>query len=193
MMGNWLKQLAYFMLMISVIRNLAGKKYEKYMKFTWSLCLILLVCSPVLHWLRESGFQYELEREEIYLEGMGALNDTERADRKMIMQGHYNDLVREKSQEVLAEYGIEVVDAEVVVEEETITGMRLQIRQNEGKEAAGGITKIVVELVGKNTENGTAEKKNDYEAEMLAISVKDKLSEYYRMEREYIDVEVIGR
>lgn len=212
---DWIKNIVYFLLFTTLLRNLLGKEYQKYASLLFGLCLVLQIAEP-LAWLKEeTSFDFlvdlgelsEYEKENAWLSDAG---NGERLE-AMVYEEAFALLKQQTAQLVAAEgYTLERLELHVESEDKTgsiagdsgemITGFTVWLSaaasEKTGEKASEkavetvSITDIVIQLEDSaEADNGrkkqTAEQPDDSFDE---LAMKKKLADFYDMEESHINV-----
>lgn len=78
---EWMQNIAYYLVIVVAVLQMAGESYKKYIRFFAGLILILMLSGPILKLFGMTEFQNEQYREQ--------LEEIEKAT------GYLEDLVRE--------------------------------------------------------------------------------------------------
>ncbi len=78
---EWMQNIAYYLVIVVAVLQMAGEGYKKYIRFFAGLILILMLSGPIFQMFGMTGFQEEQYR--------GKLEEIEQAT------GYLKDLVRE--------------------------------------------------------------------------------------------------
>lgn len=90
-MQEWIHQIVTYVILITVLRGLINKpNYEQYFRFFSGIILILLVISPVLHYIKQDTQWYDMLQEKVLQIDMDSIREelavTEGKRQEVIME-----------------------------------------------------------------------------------------------------------
>lgn len=90
-MQEWIHQIVTYVILITVLRGLIRKpNYEQYFRFFSGIILILLVISPVLHYIKQDTQWYDMLQEKLLQIDMDSIREelavTEGKRQEVIME-----------------------------------------------------------------------------------------------------------
>jgi stage III sporulation protein AF len=189
---DWVRTLAaYFIFMTMVLNFIPEGQYRKYVRYFFSLLLLLLLSRP----LRElTGWEERMSNslDEIlvgleYRESLGAGLYVGEEDRHL-MERACEEKIREQTEELLAEYGLELVDCASRVELTEEPGVRsIRIRAKKRETETDGM------LTGKSKDlkEDEAEESLEYlpgQTGDLVEKIRKRLTEIYELEENQVTV-----
>ena len=211
---DWIKGIVYFLIFVTLLKNLIGKGYQKYASVLFGLCLVLQIAEP-LSWFGEESrldLQAGLRTLAVYEEEVGwFVENTEQGvlaekiteEAKQLLWQQVEQLVTADGYELLelklhwetaeaaeADFGTELSG-------QVITGFTIWLNdttcvEQERRYASQAvvetvsITDIVIELEREHGQKeNIPEQANDSPAE---LAVKKKLADFYDMEESHINV-----
>ncbi len=189
---DWVRTLAaYFIFMTMVLNFVPEGQYRKYVRYFFSLLLLLLLSRP----LRElTGWEERMSNslDEIlvgleYRESLGAGLYVGEEDRHL-MERACEEKIREQTEELLAEYGLELVDCASRVELTEEPGVRsIRIRAKKRETETDGM------LTGKSKDlkEDEAEESLEYlpgQTGDLVEKIRKRLTEIYELEENQVTV-----
>lgn len=194
---RFVKQLIYFILLVGMLRNLAGRKYEKYARLTVGLCLVLIIAAPVLSFFSGEDIGLILERNDLLTSvSLEASSSGGSGFEEDVLQ-EYEHRMLQQMQELLKEYGVEPVRLEYRMENGCITGFDVWVSREEGIKESGqkdnsavetvSITQIVVLL----SEMKEQEEPDNPLQPILETRIRKRLADFYNMDVTHINV-IIG-
>lgn len=197
---DWVKNLAVFMIFISIIRNLLPKShYEKYVKLFTGMLVILLVLQPLSGFLGVQDRIDTLFSLDLYSQEM----DEMKADFVQAGSGYEDALLNEYEEQIkkqvtllLQEEGVQVsqIDFYVCMEEGAdeygnISRMEIYLGEEEEKNSDKFPTIPTPEIElekerAEQTENGFLSDYQRIDEEKLA----EKICDYYNLERNQVEI-----
>ena len=189
---DWVRTLAaYFIFMTMVLNFIPEGQYRKYVRYFFSLLLLLLLSRP----LRElTGWEERMSNslDEIlvgleYRESLGAGLYVGEEGRHL-MERACEEKIREQTEELLAEYGLELVDCASRVELTEEPGVRsIRIRAKKRETETDGM------LTGKSKDlkEDEAEESLEYlpgQTGDLVEKIRKRLTEIYELEENQVTV-----
>ncbi len=189
---DWVRTLAaYFIFMTMVLNFIPEGQYRKYVRYFFSLLLLLLLSRP----LRElTGWEERMSNslDEMlagleYRESLGAGLYAGEEDRQL-MERACEERIREQTEELLAEYGLELTDCASRVELTENPGVRsIRIRAKKRETETDGM------LTGKSKDlkEDEAEESLEYlpgQTGDLVQKIRKRLTEIYELEENQVTV-----
>lgn len=189
---DWVRTLAaYFIFMTMVLNFIPEGQYRKYVRYFFSLLLLLLLSRP----LRElTGWEERMSNslDEMlagleYRESLGAGLYAGEEDRQL-MERACEERIREQTEELLAEYGLELADCASRVELTENPGVRsIRIRAQKRETETDGM------LTGKSKDlkEDEAEESLEYlpgQTGDLVQKIRKRLTEIYELEENQVTV-----
>lgn len=199
---GWIKNIVIYMLLNTIIMNLLGNKsYKKYAGIISGMILVLIVISPLMKLMRlDDNLDYYLRFNEFNIdtiEFQNSLSVVEESQKEAVF-GKYEDKIIERTRQLLMEEGIYPESIRVEIDDDIngasfgkITGFIIVARQAEAdkkKDTRIKIDEIEVSrvTVGKRTEG---EKRVP---SPLEVAMKNKLSDFYKIEQGNINISIQG-
>lgn len=200
---GWIKNIVIYMLLNTIIMNLLGNKsYKKYAGIISGMILVLIVISPLMKLMRlDDNLDYYLRFNEFNIdtiEFQNSLSVVEESQKEAVF-GKYEDKIIERTRQLLMEEGIYPESIRVEIDDDInsasfgkITGFIIVARQAEEadkkKDTRIKIDEIEVSrvTVGKRTEG---EKRVP---SPLEVAMKNKLSDFYKIEQGNINISIQG-
>lgn len=197
---DWVKNLAVFLIFISIIRNLLPKShYEKYVKLFTGMLVILLVLQPLSGFLGVQDRIDTLFSLDLYSQEMDEMKE----DFVQAGSGYENALLEEYEDQIkkqvtllLKEEGVQVsqIDFYVCMEEGAdeygnISRMEVYLGEEEEKNSDKFPTIPTPEIElekerAEQTENGFLSDYQRIDEEKLA----EKICDYYNLERSQVEI-----
>lgn len=194
---TWVKNIAYFFILISLVMNLVpGKQYKKYIKLFTGIILILIILSPVSRLFNlEDTLSHYLDMENYQLELEQLQYDLILADDKhyeMVISSYEDDIKRQIDIWV-KEKGLYLLDTSVNWEMDStsseygkIKGMSILVSKRENSieenEIEISIKKIIVSL--------NSEEKIENQGSIEEIYLKNLIQDFYNIPINNINVSI---
>lgn len=192
---QWMKELTYFMLFLGFIRNLTGKKYEKYARLTVGLCTVALLIKPISGLLSDKDFSGILERHSFAFE----LEEESMADSALdsrILE-EYKDRLLVQISEIVKPWGYQPTGLELDIQQGVWNGFtvclaRIKDEEHEYEDQERKIERISISEIVIRTD--TEQKSAQEEAAFLMRQeeITRALAQYYRLETEQIHIKMEG-
>ena len=190
---DWVKNLAIFMILISLIRNLLPKSnYEKYVRLFTGMLAVLLVLQPFIKILGMQDSIDDLFSLDIYSQEMDAMKENfllAGSDFENSLISNYEEQIRKQILLLLKEEGIEMAQIEfyVCMDEEderygSISRMEIYLGKEAERKENTDFPEIETPTVGTDIETDFFSGYEQIEQEKLA----EKLCEYYNLERNQV-------
>lgn len=192
---SWVKNLAVFMILISMIRNLLPKNnYEKYVRLFTGMLAVLLVMEPLIKILGMQDSIDDLFSLDIYSQEMDAMKENflqAGSGFEESLISSYENQIRKQILLLLKEEGIEAAQVEFYVcTDETderygsISRMEIYLGKEAEKRENTDFPEIETPTVGTDIETEFFSGYEQIEREKLA----KKLCEYYNLERNQVRI-----
>ena len=190
---DWVKNLAIFMILISMIRNLLPKSnYEKYVRLFTGMLAVLLVLQPFIKILGIQDNIDDLFSLDIYSQEMDAMKENflqAGSDFEDSLISNYEEQIRKQILLLLKEEGIETAQIEFYVcMDETdkrygsISRMEIYLGKEAEKRENNVFPEIEIPTIGTDIETEFVSGYEQIEYEKLT----EKLCEYYNLERNQV-------
>lgn len=216
---NWIFTIIIFVLVMSFLQQLvAGKKYEKYVRFYIGLILIIVVVSPLVSLfngndLFELSFMEENFKQAVGEASMEAEQFQELKEERV--SGQYESQIQLALEKLINEEGYELIQGNIILEDDTESKeymypteiqarVKLQTEQDEmqNMETTGNETKsdIAVEIedvipIEDIDIEGTlsqflsdADKQSAKSPEIQKL--EEKIADFFEMEKEAVQIEM---
>lgn len=176
---GWIKSIAIYMILISVVKNLLPKsQFEKYLRLFTGLLVIILVIEPFAQWMNLQDSMDDLFSLDAYKQEMNQL------------QADFSQLGDKYEERVLGSYERQVkeqIELLLKEEEQRVRKVEFFVCMEEGAEDYGQLTRIDIYLENES-ENGGAggeEKNGGYMVEIETPRIESPFAEeYHQLERE---------
>lgn len=197
---SWVRNVVIYMILNTIIMNLLGNKsYKKYVSIASGMILVLIVISPILKLLRMNmDMDINLASNSFSIETAEFKNDIARMEEKQLdmIFADYREKVKEQVIKVLSseELYLEACDITFDMDKESSTfGVMKAI---DIKAAAVQTTKekasiiAIEEIVIMDREEAEIAKNNL--PSPTEISIKNRLSDFYNIEADNINISIQG-
>ena len=192
---DWVKNLAIFMILISLIRNLLPKSnYEKYVRLFTGMLAVLLVLQPFIKILGMQDSIDDLFSLDIYSQEMDAMKENfllAGSDFENSLISNYEEQIRKQILLLLKEEGIETAQIEFYVcMDETderygsISRMEIYLGKEAERKENTDFPVIETPTAGTDIKTDFFSGYEQIEQERLA----EKLCEYYNLERTQVRI-----
>lgn len=192
---GWVKNLAVFMILISMIRNLLPKNnYEKYVRLFTGMLAVLLVLEPLIKMLGMQDSIDDLFSLDIYSQEMDAMKENflqAGSGFEDSLISSYEEQIRKQILLLLKEEGIEAAQIKFYVcADETderygsISRMEIYLGKEAERKETTDFPEIKTPTVGTDIETDFFSGYEQIEREKLA----EKLCEYYNLERNQVRI-----
>ena len=192
---DWVKNLAIFMILISLIRNLLPKSnYEKYVRLFTGMLTVLLILQPFIKILGMQDSVDDLFSLDIYSQEMDAMKENfllAGSGFEESLISSYEEQIRKQILLLLKEEGIETAQIEFYVcMDETderygsISRMEIYLGKEAEKKENANFPEIEIPTVGTDIETEFFSGYEQIEQEKLA----EKICEYYNLERNQVRI-----
>lgn len=192
---DWVKNLAIFMILISLIQNLLPKSnYEKYVRLFTGMLAVLLVLQPFIKILGMQDSIDDLFSLDIYSQEMDAMKENflqAGSGFEDSLISNYEEQIRKQILLLLKEEGIEKAQIEFYVcMDETderygsISRMEIYLGKEAERKEKNDFPEIETPTVGTDIETDFFSGYEQIEGEKLA----EKICEYYNLERNQVRI-----
>lgn len=196
---DWVKSLAIFMILISIVRNLMPRShYEKYLRLFTGMLAVLLVLKPFTGFLGIEENIDDLFSLDIYSQEMTAMKEDfvqAGSGFEDLLVSSYEEQMRKQIQLLLKEEGIEAAQIEfyVCMDESdkrygSINRMEIYLGEEVKQKQDTGFPEIQTPQIGLDTEEeggtGFLSGYGQIEQEKLA----GKICQYYNLERDQVKI-----
>lgn len=160
-MQTWIQRIVIYVILITVLRSLAGKpQYQQFFRFVSGLVLILLLISPLLHFLGGSVDIYDSISRYFYGQDMaeiGELMQSAEGEMQKMVQEEYAASLRTQMKHLADNMGLQLKEVSIEMQED------------------GSLQKIEVHI----DSGGTVEKS-------VLDAFRKKISEYFQLGEERV-------
>ena len=192
---GWVKNLAVFMILISMIRNLLPKNnYEKYVRLFTGMLAVILVMEPLIKILGVQDSIDNLFSLDIYSQEMDAMKENflqAGSGFEESLISSYEEQVRKQILLLLKEEGIEAAQIEFYIcMDETderygsISRMEIYLGKEVERKEDTDFPEIETPMIGTDIERDFFSGYEQIEEEKLA----EKICEYYNLERNQVRI-----
>lgn len=201
---EWVRNIVIYLILNTIIMNLLGNSsYKKYVSIVTGMILLLIVVSPFLKLLNMNEILDYYLNANIYQVDASDFKNTIRLmedKQREVMLVDFKDRVREQVADLLIEEGIYLYDIELALNlDEDSDGFgeidSIHISAGYSDEEVVPvhsikIDKIVVSKNNGNTEDLKKDKQNI--PSPLEIQIKNRLSDFYNMKQDNINISIQG-
>ncbi len=200
---TWIRNIVIYMILNTVIMNLVGgKNYKKYVSIVSGMILVLIVIAPIMDFMKiEDKLELFLDRNEFSVEASDFkmdLSRMEEAGRDAIF-AEYEEKIRLQVKAELAKEKLTLTDFDLKLDQDTespdfgsILSMDVTatIEYNDQKEENKRlmIEEIEISHIRINDKEADAEKLPS----PLEIVMKKRLSDFYNIEQDNININIQG-
>lgn len=201
---EWVRNIVVFLILNTIIMNLLGNSnYKKYVSIVSGMILLLIVISPFLNLLKLGDILDYYLNANIYRTNMSEYKN------KLIMmeekqkEAVFNDLknrLKDHVSELLKEEGLYLYDFDVAINKDENSRNygeieSMYITAGYVEEEGMPVQKIIIDKIripdiGKNSGPGDKNIKSILSPE--EIRIKNKLSDFYNMEQDNINISIQG-
>lgn len=136
-MQTWIQRIVIYVILITVLRSLAGKaQYQQFFRFVSGLVLILLLLSPLLHFFGGNVDIYQAISNYFYQQDMEEIEELmQSAEGQMqeMMEKEYADALQSQVGQITGELGLKLQNVSVQMKEDgSLQGMEVHLKAEEG-------------------------------------------------------------
>lgn len=216
---NWVKNIVFFLVLITIINNLVGSsKYKKYINLISGMILIILVLNPLFDLFDiDEKIDYNIEKNTFISESKSGfqgisprmtdpetidkINQIEEIQMTSILE-KYKVEVKNKTAQLLEDENLFIVEFDVVINEDEASGYLGEIKQmdlvasytvNNEDTTIEPIKKIEINKVEIGDNVNTEIEENDNNKPILSekeISIKNLLSDFYNVDPNNINISI---
>lgn len=200
---QWVHNIAVFIIFYSIVKMVMPKThYRKYVELILGLIFIIIVASPLINvmgmdnMLTMNIVKQELKISEASLKENQSYLNTKQQE---IIEKEYKDLLREQLKRLVEEEGLYIDDYTININKEQgkygeLEGIKLVLTDVETEGSIHGIDEIEEITIQVN------EKKKEpdltpvnQEKQLLASKVESMIADYYGMNKDGVQVQLIGK
>lgn len=201
---NWIRNIVIYMILNTIIMNLLGNSsYKKYISIVSGMILVLIVVSPLMKYLKmEDSLDYYLQSNEFSVETSDFENELKNMEEKQLEEVFADYQERVKSQ----------VETMLLGEQLVLKGFKLTLDRDPESSSFGTILGMNITAIGGSTKEGQKERIRIEDIELSGIgqaqeeeqktpvnapspaeiSIKIKLSDFYNIEPDNINISIQG-
>ncbi len=203
------KNIIFFMIIITIISNLYGKSsFKQYISVFSGMILILIVIRPVLQWLSLDGkldYFFQQRQYQVSVEDVSgrALEAEEQQKQRIVAE--YKEEIKRQIDIVVSAHNLCIDKADIKMIEDSneercgeILGMNLVLKTRveiaeDGtieERDVNEIDQIIIDKIEINEENLTKDKEQVTIDSVLQMTVRKELSVYFRLPIEKVQVKI---
>lgn len=200
---TWIRNLVIYMILNTIIMNLLGNSsYKKYIGIVSGMILVLLVISPLMRFLKiDENLNYYLQSNEFTVEASDFKNDLRRMEEMQsdAVFDEYKNKIKKQVEAFLQVEELSLLDFELTFNRDQnskgfgeILSMDIKSEPNNKDMKKDRITidEIEISKVEKNLSEEKKGKKNP--PSPMEINIKIKLSDFYNIEPDNINISIQG-
>lgn len=200
----WVRNIVIYMILNTIIMNLLGKSsYKKYVSIVSGMVLVLLVISPFMKFLKvEDKLDYYLDYNGFAVETAdfeNSLRSMEKEQLELVFT-EYSDKVRSQVETMLQGEGLRLTDFKLIFDRDEKSPnfggiQRMEIKADYGTETAEQTERIFIEdieITRLETDAGAEEESLQKAPSPAEISIKIKLSDFYNIKPDNINISIQG-
>ncbi len=200
----WVRNIVIYMILNTIIMNLLGNSsYKKYVSIVSGMVLVLLVVSPFMKFLKvEDKLDYYLDYNGFAVETADFENSlrTMEEEQLELVFTEYSEKVRSQVDTMLQGEGLKLTDFKLIFDRDKnslnfggILGMKIKAEYgSETEEQAERIFVEDIEVTRLETDLGTDQKPLQKAPSPAEISIKIKLSDFYNIKPDNINISIQG-
>lgn len=201
---TWIKNIIVYMILNTIIMNLLGNSsYKKYVSIVSGMILVLIVVSPLMNVMElEDNLDYYLEANDFAVETSDFQNDLQRMEEKQsdAIFSEYQEKIKKQVDNMLREDGIYLVTFDINLDRDITSEtfgdiLRMDITASvEPQESSVMSQRLSVEVIDKIEIKISKEEEASavYVPSPMEINIKKRLSDFYNIEPNNINVSIQG-
>lgn len=200
---SWIKNIVIYMIINTIIMNLLGNKsYKKYISIVSGMILVLIVISPLVKLLKlEDSLDYFLQYNYFSIETSDFKNQLAQAEEKQdeAIFSEYKKKIKEQVKELLLEEEVYLKTCQITIDENpesstfgTILAMNITASTDPAQETDSD--RLIIDRIDI-PKVGSTQKDREETAKSLSpmeITIKNELSDFYKMEQGNININIQG-
>jgi stage III sporulation protein AF len=199
---DWVKNIVIYVILNTIIMNLLGNNsYKKYVSIVSGMILVIIVVSPLMKLLElDENLDYNFMADNFSVETSDFKNELSQIDeqQKAAVFKDYEDKLKNQVKDMLLEEGISLTSFQLTFDQDVsnstygeILGMDITgtVKKEDGKDKLPPVEEIEIDRIDIN-----GDKKNKAEdlPSPLEINIKNKLSDFYNIEQDNINISIQG-
>ncbi len=200
---EWVRNIVIYLILNTIIMNLLGSSsYKKYISIVSGMILLLIVVSPFLKLLNMDGILDYYLNSNIYQSDVSGfqkeLSLMEDKQKDIVFAG-FKDRIKEQVSDVLQDGGLYLYDVEVVFNQNTesssfgeIESMKISAGYLEDEAIPAHKINIEKIMISSNTEDTEDEQSEQKLPSPEEIHIKNRLSDFYNMKQDNINISIQG-
>lgn len=201
---EWIRNIVIYMILHTIIMNLLGSSsYKKYVSIISGMILVLIVIAPLLEFMDlNDNLDHYIASHDFAIETSEFKNSLKRMEEKQVNEvfGEYKERLRLSVEGLLEEEGVYLNEFDITFDKDAasstfgqVTGMKMKASTKERPEEESDdlirIKRIKIEQIelSDGTEHAGKEPPSP-----LEIKLKNKLSDFYNIEPDNINISIQG-
>lgn len=200
---SWVKNIVIYMILNTIIMNLLGNSsYKKYVSIVSGMILVLIVISPLMNIMKFDGkLDYLMLSNDFAIETSDFKNDLSQMEKEQsdVVFSEYTDKLKTQVAEMLLEDGVYLASFELTFDQQVgkntfgeILGMDITAGLNNMEEDPDAIPSIDEIEINNIDINGQEEKASVDLLSPMEINIKKRLSDFYNIEPDNINISIQG-
>jgi len=199
---SWIKNIVIYMFMNTIVMNLLGNKsYKKYVSIVSGMILVLIVISPFMNYMElEDKLDYFIQANDFAVETSDFQTDVNRMEKEQrdVIFEEYIGKVKAKIEDLLLGEGVYAQEINVTIDQESDSStfgeiLRLDITASlEQNEGAGENRLSIDEIDIARIRMKDGEDTSKAVPSPMEIDIKSKLSDFYNIEQDNININIQG-
>jgi stage III sporulation protein AF len=200
---EWIKNIVIYMILHTIIMNLLGNSsYKKYVSIISGMILVLIVITPLLEFMNLSDtLDYYIASNDFAIETSEFKNSLKNMEDRQVNEvfGEYKERLKQSAEEFFKEEGFSIKEFDITFDKDAnsstfgqVTGMKITASNEDGTEKESDliqIKRIEIERIEPSKETENADKQPP---SPLEIKLKNKLSDFYNIEPDNINISIQG-
>ena len=200
---EWIRNIVIYMILNTIIMKLLGSSsYKKYVNIISGMVLVLIVVAPLMDLMNLSDtLDYYLASNKLSVETSEfeyRLSLVEKAQMEEVFR-EYKNRLSESTAEILTEEGLYLKDLNIVFDKDEksstfgqIVGMEIDVSMKDATEEVTEVFRVdTIEIDPIKISKGE-EKADKQPPSPLEIKLKNKLSDFYNIEPDNINISIQG-
>lgn len=200
---EWIRNIVIYMILNTIIMNLLGNSsYKKYVNIISGMILVLIVVAPVMELLNISdSLDFYFASNKIAIDTSEfeyRLAQVEKAQMDEVF-GEYKKKLSESTEQILKEEGLYLKDLNIVFDKDEesstfgqVVGMEIDVSTEETMEEAAEVFRVDTIKIDPIKISKGKEKADKQAPSPLEIKLKNKLSDFYNIEPDNINISIQG-